>query len=122
VTSNMGNAQAGDTVVFFGSDIIGRGDDRQLGGVLMQKFLHTLGGHRVRVKSILLMNDGVRMVGRESPVLEELRRLIAQGVEVLACGTCLERLGLTDSVGVGTVSNMYDMTDAMLKAAKVISL
>jgi hypothetical protein len=111
VTSNMGNAQAGDTVVFFGSDIIGRGDDRQLGGV-----------HRVRVKSILLMNDGVRMVGRESPVLEELRRLIAQGVEVLACGTCLERLGLTDSVGVGTVSNMYDMTDAMLKAAKVISL
>jgi len=111
-----------DTVLFFGSDIIGRGEDRQLGGLLMQKYLHTLSGHRIKPKALLLMNDGVRMVGKDSAVLEDLRLLSSQGIDILACGTCLERFGLTDKVAVGTVSNMYDITDAMLKAGKVVTL
>lgn len=111
-----------DTVVFAGSDIVGRGEDRQLGSLLMQKYLHTLSGHRIKPKSILLMNDGVKMVAKDSPVLEELRLLTGQGIDILACGTCLERFGLGDEVAVGTVSNMYDITDALLKASKVISI
>ena len=111
-----------DAVIFLGSDIIGRGQDRQLGSLLMQKYLHTLGGHRVKPKAILLMNDGVRLVGKDSPLAEELRQLSSQGIDILACGTCLDRFGLTDKVAVGTVSNMYDITDAMLKASKVISM
>jgi selenium metabolism protein YedF len=111
-----------DTVVFAGSDIVGRGEDRQLGSLLMQKYLHTLSGHRIKPKSILLMNDGVKMVAKDSPVLEELRLLTGQGIDILACGTCLERFGLTDKIAVGTVSNMYDITDALLKASKVISI
>ena len=111
-----------DTVIFFGSDVAGRGDDRQLGTLLMQKYLHTLAGHRIKPRAILLMNDGVRMVSKGSPVLEELRQLAGQGIDILACGTCLERFGLTDAIGVGTVSNMYDITDAMLQAGKVITM
>ena len=117
----MESAQS-DTVIFSGSDIVGRGEDRQLGSLLMQKYLHTLSGHRIKPKSILLMNDGVRMVVKDSPVLEELKLLSGQGIDILACGTCLDRFGLTGKVAVGTVSNMYDITDAMLKAGKVISM
>jgi selenium metabolism protein YedF len=111
-----------DTVIFLGSDIIGRGEDRQLGGMLMQKYLHTLSGHRLKPKAILLMNDGVRLVAEGSPVIEELRLLGSQGVDILACSTCLDRFGLTARVGAGLVSNMYDITDAMLKADKVVSM
>ncbi len=111
-----------DAVVFLGSDVIGRGDDKSLGGLLMQKYLHTLAGHRIKVKALLLMNDGVRLVASGSPVLEELKQIGSQGIDILACGTCLDRFGLTDKVAVGTVSNMYDITDAMLKADKVITL
>lgn len=111
-----------DAVIFLGSNVIGRGDDASLGSLLMQKYLHTLAGHRIKVKALLLMNDGVKMVGRDSPVLEELKLLSSQGIDILACGTCLDRFGLTDKVAVGTVSNMYDITDAMLKAGKVITL
>ncbi len=111
-----------DAVIFLGSDVIGHGDDRSLGALLMQKYLHTLAGHRVKAKALLLMNDGVRLVAKDSSVLEELRQLISQGIDILACGTCLDRLGLTDRVAVGTVSNMYDITDAMLKAGKVITM
>lgn len=111
-----------DSVIFLGSDIIGRGEDRQLGSLLMQKFLHTLGGHRIKPKAILLMNDGVRLTVRDSLVLEELKQLGGQGIDILACGTCLDRLGLTDQVAVGKVSNMYDITDAMLQSSKVITM
>jgi len=111
-----------DFVIFLGADVIGRGTDHELGRLLMQKYLHTLGGHRVKPRAILLMNDGVRLVSSNSPVVEELRQLSSQGVDILACGTCLDRFGLTDQVAVGKVSNMYDITDAMLLASKVITL
>ena len=52
----------------------------------------------------------------------ELRPLESQGVEIMACGTCLSRLELTDKLAVGSVSNMYTLADTMLKAGKVIAL
>lgn len=112
----------GDLVLFLGSDVIGRGSDHQLGSLLMAKFLHTLCGPVTKPDTIALMNDGVRLVVEDSPVLGELRLLEEQGVGILACGTCLSRFSLTSKVAVGKVSNMQDITDTLLKAAKVLSL
>ena len=109
-------------VLFISSDVIGRGEDYQLGSLLMQKFLHTMSGHRIKPVTILLMTNGVKLVTQDSLVLGELMQLENQGVEILACGTCLSRFQLTDKVAVGQVSNMFDITDAMLKAAKIISI
>jgi len=108
--------------LFIGSDIVGRGENYELGSLLMQKFLHTLGGHRHKPETIVFMNNGVKLVTVDSPVLGELHQLENQGVNILACGTCLSRLELTDKVAVGQVSNMNDITDVLLKAKKVISL
>jgi len=113
---------ANSLVLFIGSDIIGRGENYQLGSLLMQKFLHTVGGHRFKPKTIILMNNGVKLATQDSLVLGELKQLENQEVDILACGTCLSRLQLTDKVAVGQVSNMNDITDILLKAGKVISL
>ena len=113
--------QAG-TVVFIGSDIIGRGENRELGGLLMHSFLNTIGSLTSRPESIVLMNSGVRLVVDDSPVLGELRQLEEKGVELLACGTCLSRLGLSDKVAVGQVSNMYTLASTLLGAGRVVSL
>jgi selenium metabolism protein YedF len=110
------------TVLFLGSDIIGRGENLALGSLLMQSFLHTIGGLEDRPDTILLMNNGVKLVTQESPVLGELKQLESQGTEILACGTCLARFELTDKIAVGKVSNMYEITGKMLKADRVISL
>lgn len=110
------------TVVFLGSDIIGRGENRPLGDLLMQSFLHTLRGFTSMPEAIIFMNDGVKLVTEDSPVLGELRQLEKEGVNILACGTCLSRLQLTEKVAVGQVSNMYTLADTMLKAGKVVSL
>lgn len=110
------------TAIFFGSNVVGNSDNSELGTLLMQNFLHTLVGMSNRPGTILLMNNGVRLIVQDSPVLGKLQQLHELGVEILACGTCLSRFGLTDRVAVGQVSNMYVITETMLKAEKVISL
>ena len=112
----------GGLVLFLGSDVVGRGEDPQLGSLLMQKLLHTIGGHRIKPATVVLMNNGVRLVTQDSLALGELRQLENQGVDILACGTCLSRFHLTEEMAVGQVSDMASIADAMLKAAKVISI
>ena len=109
-------------VLFIASDVLGRGDNQQLGSLLMQSFLHTLGGLTSRPETIVFMNSGVMLVTDDSPVLGELRQLENQGIEILACGTCLSRLQLADKVAVGQTSNMYTIADTLLRAEKIISL
>ena len=109
-------------VLFIASDILGRGDNRQLGSLLMQSFLHTVGGLRSSPQTIIFINNGVKLVTNDSLVLGELRQLESHGVEILACGTCLSRLQLTDKIAVGQVSNMYTIAETLLRANKTVSL
>ena len=109
-------------VLFVASDVLGRGENEQLGSLLMQSFLHTLGGLRYRPGVVLFISDGVKLVTSDSLVVEELRRLEHQGVAILACGTCLTRLQLMDKVAVGQVTDMYTMADTLFRAEKIVSL
>jgi selenium metabolism protein YedF len=110
------------TVLFIGSDVLGRGDDQQLGSLLMQKFLHTLSGLPDRPEAVLLVNNGVRLATDESVISGELRQLQDQGVEIRACATCLSRFQLTDKVTAGWISDMNTIVSKLLNARKVISM
>jgi selenium metabolism protein YedF len=109
------------TVLLVTSSTLGRGDD-ELGEVLMRTFMHTLGESDIKPHKVIFMNSGVRLVAQGSEVIDDLRILEKDGVEVLACGTCLGHFGLKDAVEVGRVSNMYEITMALMKAVKVISM
>jgi intracellular sulfur oxidation DsrE/DsrF family protein len=66
--------------------------------------------------------EGVSLVANGSPILPRLKKLEANGVEMVACRTCLDYLGLRDDVEVGHVSTMeYIMTD-MQRAPNVVLL
>ena len=43
-------------------------------------------------------------------------------MEILACGTCLAHFGLKDAVETGRISNMYEITLALMKSTKVVSI
>ena len=113
---------ANGTVIFIASDILGRGENMELGNLLMHSFLNTLGAVNPKPKSIIFMNNGVKLITEDSLVVGEIKQLESQGVEILACGTCLSRLSLMDKIAVGQVSNMYTLADTLLKADKIISL
>lgn len=69
---------------------------------------------------ILFYNGGASLSCEGSPLLEDLRELEAQGVEILTCGTCLNFYGLTDKLAVGSVTNMYSIVETLLAASSVI--
>ncbi len=114
-------ALSGPTVFLITSNTLGRGDD-ELGSILMRSFMHTLGEASSKPSRIIFINSGVKLVARGSEVLDDLRTLEKAGAEILACGTCLGYYKLKEAVEVGHISNMYDITSALLEAGKVISL
>jgi selenium metabolism protein YedF len=102
------------------SEVLGRGDDR-LGAMLMANFLRQLGDSGNRPAGLVFWNTGVRLVCEGSRVLDNLKRLEAQGVEILACTTCLEYFELVDMLAVGRPTTMIKSIHLML-GYDVISL
>jgi len=109
------------TVIFIGSEWIGRGDD-DLGAVLMRSAVRTLGALDPLPEACLFMNGGVKLCCEGSVTLDALRGLEELGVELLCCGTCLDWFDLKDELVVGRVSNMPELLSRQNAAQRVIRL
>jgi selenium metabolism protein YedF len=108
-------------VVLITSDVFGTGD-RRLGEILMKAFLNTLWDVETRPAKLLFINSAVNLTIEGSEVLETLKLLENEGVQVFSCGTCLEYYNLKEKLSVGLVTNMYDTVDSLLSADKIIKL
>lgn len=100
-------------VLLIQSEGLGKGDDT-LGGLLMANFLRLLGESKEKPERIMLWNTGVRLACQGSQVVEYLKRLEEQGVEILACTTCLEYLDLDDKLLVGKRTTMIKSIESIL--------
>jgi len=103
------------------TDRIGRGDD-ELGRVLMKSFLYSVARNEDKPLAILLSNSGVRLACEGSQSLDDLRLLAEAGVAVKACGTCLDYLGLRESLEVGEVGTMPGLAEALLGEDGVVTI
>lgn len=108
-------------VLFMGKEIIGSGD-AVLGGNLMKMYFYTLAQGDCLPSTIVFMNDGVKLPCLNEQVVEHLKTLTERGCEILVCGACLEFYQLSKKLQIGTVSNMYDITERMNSAVKVVTL
>lgn len=107
------------TVVVISSLYMGEGDS-ELGAALMKSYIYALAQQDELPSTILLYNGGVKLACEDSPALQDLKSLEAMGVEILACGTCLNFYGLTDKLQAGTVTNMYAIAEKMSQASLII--
>jgi len=105
-------------VILIQSEVLGRGDD-ELGMLLMANFLRLLGESREKPDTLVFWNAGVRLVCEGSWALEHLKKLEGQGVEILACTTCLEYFELTDKLKVGKPTTMLRSIQSMLNSDMV---
>ena len=122
ISCNMADEAKKSYAVFVGKDHVGEGD-QQLGYNLMKMAIYTLSESGDAPDYLLFMNGGVKLVaGEEQQIIDSVSSLIAQGSEVLVCGTCLDYYGLKEDLKVGEVSNMYDILGRMQAADKVITL
>ena len=108
-----------DTVVVISSDKMGEGAE-ELGKTLLKAFVFSLTQQDTLPKTILFYNGGAHLTCEDSPMLEDLKALEAEGVEILTCGTCLNFYGLTEKLAVGGVTNMYVIAEKMLNAGNVV--
>ncbi|MHB9034637.1 MAG: sulfurtransferase-like selenium metabolism protein YedF [Anaerolineae bacterium] len=110
----------GKAVVLVSGDKLGNGPD-ELGGILIKSFFYALSEVDEKPKTLVLINSGVTLATQDSPVLEAMHKLAAQGVEILVCGTCLGYLNLKEKLAVGTISNMYTIAETLLTAGHTIT-
>lgn len=108
-----------NTVVVISSNVMGGGDDK-LGVNLLKAFIFAVTQQDELPSTMLFYNGGAKMTVNDSPALEDLKSLEAQGVEILTCGTCLNFYGLTDELAVGGVTNMYEIVERMNNASLIV--
>lgn len=100
------------------SATLGDGDE-ELGALLMKNFLYTLARSETPVRTLGLLNHGVKLACAGSDSLDDLTLLAEGGAEIKSCGTCLDFLGLKESLEVGAVGTMPEFV-AMLQDGDVI--
>lgn len=107
--------------ILVSSDKFGTGDDR-LGAALMKSYMYALTESEPKPKTMLFVNSGVNLTTEGSDVIESLKALEGQGVEILSCGTCLDFYSLKEKLLIGTVTNMYTIVEKMNNSANTIKL
>jgi selenium metabolism protein YedF len=108
-------------VVFVTSNLFGEGDER-LGQVLMRAFVKTIKELETQPTRIIFANSGVRLTTTGSDLIDDLAQLEQRGIEIMSCGTCLDYYHLSDSLAVGSVSNMFDIATCLVEADRVVKL
>ena len=106
-------------VIAFQKELLGEGAE-ELGRILMKAFVNTLPEATNQPQSIVFLNSGIFLALKDSQVLDTLIKLEKNGVEILVCGTCLDYYQKKQELGVGKVSNMYDILERLTSASSVV--
>jgi selenium metabolism protein YedF len=112
-------AVPGGLLVQITADTMGSGDD-ELGGLLLRSFVKTQAELENPPEAILFYNNGVRLCCEGSLLLDDLRALETSGIEIIACGTCLNFFELADELAVGRVTDMLEIAGRLAGAGRVV--
>jgi hypothetical protein len=68
----------------------------------------------------MFINRGAFLTAEGSSVLDSLKILEAEGVEILTCGACINFFSLNTSPEVGSVTNMYVLVEKLNNAKNAV--
>ena len=100
---------------------LGRSDE-ELGEILVKGFLGALSQLALPPRTVALMNEGVKLALFDSSSCDHLKNLERKGTNILVCGTCVNHFGITDSVGAGVISTMFEIVEALNGSGRILSL
>ena len=109
----------GNRILLVTSDRLGDGPD-ELGRLLMKNFICTLLETPHQPDHILFLNTGVLLTTEGAETVQALKQLENLGVELAACGVCLDYFKKKEQLAVGTVTNMFSIAEQLLTASSVI--
>ena len=88
----------------------------------VQRMIASMSEAKSRPDVIGLMNSGVTLAAYNNPTCEILKKLEGDGVRVLVSEPCADRLGVTEALGAGSLSDMSGIIDSVFACEKVVSL
>lgn len=108
-------------VIVINKNAMGEGPG-ELGEILIGAFLKKLWAKADRPDMIILYNSGVKLLDKDSNNLDSLFGLEEAGVEIIACGTCLDHFDMKGDLKVGRRSDMVEIVNIMMECEKVITI
>ncbi len=109
------------TIYILNSEKMGQGD-AELGAKLIGTFLKKLWANCEKVDKLIFYNSAVKLLTKQAGCLDALNGLNDKGVELLACGTCIDYYQIRDKVEIGMVSDMATIVELINDAEKVITI
>lgn len=107
-------------IVILNSDTLGKGDE-DLGRVLMKAFVNTIENLDKMPSKIICYNSGVKLLIKGNDTANTLEKLHkVMGIQIMACGTCIDFYGLKEKLIEHKVVNMFNILDLQSKASNII--
>jgi selenium metabolism protein YedF len=119
LTAEPGAVSVGPLVVQITAKTMGSGDD-ELGALLLRSFLKTQVELERPPDAVIFYNEGATLCCTGSPLLDDLRSLEESGIDIIACGTCLNYFGLSDHLEVGRVTDMLEIATLLAEAGTLV--
>jgi len=102
------------TTILLNSETLGVGND-ELGGKLIGSFLRKICIIGEKPDSIIFYNSAVKLLSKDSFILDALSKLSDSGVDLIACSTCIGFFNLEDKLEFGRISNMFEIVRILSK-------
>jgi selenium metabolism protein YedF len=119
INCDLPGTGGGRRVVQVTGNTMGTGND-ELGQLLLRSFLKTQVQLEHRPEAVIFYNDGVKLCCEGSLVLDDLQTMESEGIEIVACGTCLNFFELADRLMVGRVTDMLEIATILSEAGRVV--
>jgi len=111
---------ASSSVVVISQDQMG-GGSAELGKILMKGFIFSLSELQMPPTHVIFLNSGALLTAEGANTLDDLKKLEEKGSIILTCGTCSNYYKLSDKLAVGSITDMYRITEITTNAAKVVN-
>lgn len=100
---------------------LGKGD-RVYSEGLLHKFIFALTKVSVKPKMIIFTNEAVLLMQEGSPVLDSLKILEKQEVQIYGSNSCAEFYKCSEKINTGKLIDIYEICDYLINASKVITI
>lgn len=108
-------------VVIVNSESMGQGDE-EVGKQILGSFLRKVALQAQKPDAMIFYNAGVKLMAEGSRFLADLEVLDQQGVDLIACGTCVGYFNLADKMVLGRVSDMQEIARILVNTESITTL
>lgn len=107
--------------IIVSNEVMGNGPE-ELGKTIMGSFLRKLAAEENKPNTMVFYTAGVKLLAEGSAVLDAIDALSRAGVDMIACGTCVNYYSLADKIEPERIGDMPTIISILMKSDVVITL